>query len=236
MVLAMILAHLVGDYVLQWDKLAAWKSRELKGVLVHCAVVSLVTFLFALPFNPYWWQGVLFISAAHLFIDALQLYVKPPIPALARFLLDQLAHFVVIFVALTVGGYLPVTAVSTGFIAVSQSEQIMIFLLGYAFITMPAWVLVKFTSYGLVQGIAPQFPGRTNKYVEILERILITTFVLLGQYLLAPLVILPRLFTEWPDVQQNGSTTLYLVELLSSITLAVVVGVLLRLLSGAITF
>lgn len=228
MVLAMILAHLVGDYVLQWDNLAAWKSRELKGVLAHCAVVTVVTILFALPFNPYWWQGVLFISAAHLFIDAIQLYIKPPIPALARFLLDQLAHALVIGAALAAGGYLPVTAVSSGFAAISHSEQVMVFLLGYAFVTMPAWVLVKFTAYGLVQGTAPEFPGRTNKYVEILERILITTFVLLGQYLLVPLVIVPRLFSEWPDVQTRGNKTLYLVELLSSITLAVFIGILLR--------
>lgn len=228
MVLAMILAHLVGDYVLQWDKLAAWKSRELKGVLAHCTIVSLVTLLFALPFDPYWWQGVLFISAAHLFIDAFQLYVKLPVPALARFLLDQVAHFTIIFLALTFGGYLPVASITTGFATATQSEQMMLFILGYAFVTMPAWVLVKFTSYGLVQGTAPEFPGRTNKYIEILERILITTFVLLGQYLLVPLVILPRLAAEWSDVQKNENTTLYLVALLSSITLAVVVGLLLR--------
>ena len=227
MVLAMILAHLVGDYVLQWDTLAAWKSRELNGVLAHCTIVFLVTLLFALPFTPYWWQGVLFVSAAHLFIDASQLYVKLPVPPLVRFLLDQTAHFTVIFVALAVGGYLPTTAVTTGFAAATQSEQIMLFVLGYAFVTMPAWVLVKFTSYGLVQGTAPEFPGRTNKYVEILERLLMTTFVLLGQYFLVPLVTLPRLVSEWPDVQKNGNSTLYLVELLSSITLAIVVGLLL---------
>ena len=232
MVFAMILAHLVGDYVLQWDKLAAWKSRELKGVLAHCSIVFLVTLLFALPFDRYWWQGVLFISAAHLFIDAIQLYVKLPVPALARFLLDQLAHFTVIFAALAIGGFLPVASVTAGFAAATQSEQIMLFVLGYAFVTMPAWVLVKFASYGLVQGTAPEFPGRTNKYVEILERVLITTFVLLGQYFLVPLVILPRLFTEWPDVQENGNTTLYLVELLSSITLAVVIGLLLQAVPG----
>lgn len=227
MVLAMILAHLVGDYVLQWDKLAACKSKELKGVFAHCFIVSIVTILFALPFDPYWWQGVLFISAAHLFIDAIQLYVKPPVPALARFLLDQVAHFTVILLALAVGGYLPVTTVTTSFAAATQSEQIMLFILGYAFVTMPAWVLVKFTAYGLVQGTAPEFPGRTNKYVEILERVLITTFVLLGQYFLVPLVMLPRLATEWPDVQKNGNPTLYLVQLLSSVTLAIVVGLLL---------
>ncbi|PID87137.1 MAG: hypothetical protein CSA11_06660 [Chloroflexi bacterium] len=228
MVIAMILAHLVGDYILQWDALAAWKSRELKGVVTHCIIISLTTMLFALPFQPYWWPGVLFISATHFLIDASQLYVKPPIPALARFLLDQTAHFIVIFSALALGGYSPATSIITDFTSASQSEHIMLFILGYACITMPAWVLVKFTSYGLVQGTAPEFPGRTNKYIEILERILITTFVFIGQYFLIPVVILPRLITEWPDVQENGNTTLYLVELLSSITIATLIGIWLK--------
>lgn len=228
MVFAMILAHLVGDYVLQWDKLAAWKSRELKGVVAHCTIVFITTLLFALPFDPYWWQGVLFISVAHLLIDAIQLYVKLPVPALARFLLDQTAHFTVIMLVLAIGGYLPISTMTTGLAAVTQSEHLMIFMLGYAFITMPAWVLVKFTSSGMVQGSAPEFPGRTNKYVEILERVLITTFVLFGQFLLIPLVVLPRLSTEWLDMQKNENKTLYLMELLSSITLAVIVGLLLK--------
>ena len=59
MITAMLLAHLVGDYVLQWDALAAWKSRALAGVAVHAAIVTAVTWLFALPFAPDWWQGIL---------------------------------------------------------------------------------------------------------------------------------------------------------------------------------
>jgi len=55
MVVIMFLAHLVGDYVLQWDRLAQWKSRELKGVLAHGLMVGVVTWLFSLPFDPNWW-------------------------------------------------------------------------------------------------------------------------------------------------------------------------------------
>jgi len=51
MVIAMYLAHLVGDYVLQWDALARWKSRELKGVLAHGMIVLIVTWLLSLPFD-----------------------------------------------------------------------------------------------------------------------------------------------------------------------------------------
>lgn len=225
---AMFLAHLVGDYILQWDALAAWKSRNLTGVLAHGSVVFLVTWLFSLPFDPTWWRGVVFIGLTHILIDAVQLYVKPPIPALLRFTLDQAAHFTIILLALAAGGFLELNRLTAVLAASAHSERLMLILLGYAFVTMPAWVIVKFAAYGLVRGGPPEFPGRTNKYIEILERLLMTTFVAFGQFLLIPLVVIPRLVSEWPDAADNEQTTLYLVELLASITLAVSVGLLLR--------
>ena len=43
MLQAMLLAHLLGDYVLQNDALARWKSRSLWGVAAHGAVVTACT-------------------------------------------------------------------------------------------------------------------------------------------------------------------------------------------------
>lgn len=228
MVIAMFLAHLVGDYIFQWNSLAAWKSRALSGVIVHCLVVLAVTWLFILPFNPGWWPWVLIIGTAHFFIDAIQLRVKLPIPELARFGLDQLAHFLVITLALTGGGYLDLAGLLQNSLVLLQSDLLLIYLLGYAFITMPAWVLVKFTAYGLVQGTAPHF-GDSSKYLGIMERLLMTTFVAVGQYLLVPLVILPRLLMEWPQVANDKRAPVYLAELLASISLAVSVGILFQL-------
>lgn len=224
MIIAMFLAHLVGDYILQWDSLALWKSREMKGVIAHSFVVFLVTWLFALPFDPSWWAGVVYISATHLLIDALQLRIKLPVPPLVRFLLDQAAHFIVILTALTAGGYLQPTTVTSTLLFTFQNQRLLAFLLGYAFITMPTWVLVKFIAYGLVKGGAPNFPEGTNKYVGILERLLITTFVALGQFALAPLVTIPRLILEWPKVSRSDIASVYLVELLASVSLSVVIG------------
>lgn len=228
MIIAMFLAHLVGDYILQWNSLAAWKSREMKGVIVHCLVVLVVTWLFILPFNPDWWPWVIFIGIVHFLIDAVQLRVKLPIPELARFSLDQLAHFTVITIALAGGGYLDLAALAQSSLVLLQSDLLLIYLLGYAFVTMPAWVLVKFTAYGLVQGSAPQF-GDSSKYLGILERLLMTTFVAVGQYLLVPLVILPRLLMEWPQAANDERAPVYLAELLVSVALAVSVGILFQL-------
>ena len=227
MIIAMFLAHLVGDYILQWNSLAAWKSRELKGVIAHCLVVFAVTWLFILPFDPSWWPWVIFIGVAHFLIDAIQLRFKPPISALARFSLDQVAHFIVITVALAGGSYLDLAALWQNGLTLLQSDLLLIYFFGYAFVTMPAWVLVKFTAYGLVQGSAPQF-GDSSKYLGIMERLLMTTFVAVGQYFLVPVVILPRLLMEWPQVANDERAPVYLAELLTSVILAVIVGILFR--------
>lgn len=223
MIIAMLLAHLVGDYILQTNALALWKSKALGGVAVHCLIVFLTTWLFILPFNPNWWQGVLFIGLTHFAIDATQLYWKPKIPPLARFLIDQMLHFVVLGLALWAGGYIRQFSLSTT-LALMQDEQLFLYLLGFAFITMPAWVIIKFLAYGLVQGDAPNFSEGSNKYIGIMERLLITLFVLLGQFLLIPLVAIPRLVMEWPNVSHTEQAPVYLVELLASIAIATLIG------------
>lgn len=229
MIIAMFLAHLVGDYILQWNSLAAWKARELRGVFFHCVIVFIVTWAFILPINPGWWPWVVFIGVLHFLIDAVQLKIKLPVPPLVRFTVDQFAHFAVITFALAAGGYLDVHYVGLNIQTSLQSDRLMLFALAYAFITMPAWVVVKFAAYGLVNGSAPDFSG-SSKYLAMLERILITTFVALGQFFLVPLVILPRLMMEWPEVVRRGDTAVYLAELLASVTLAVAIGLLLSFL------
>ena len=226
MIIAMLLAHLVGDYILQWDALALAKSRSFKGVFWHSVIVALVTWTFALPFSQsVWWTGILFISLTHFLIDVTQLWFKPSIAPLARYTLDQILHFTVIGLALIWGGFVDVSGIVSWVTAVSHDKIMLLYLLGYAFITMPAWVFIKFLAYGLVSGTAPNFPEGTNKYVGIIERMLITTFAVLGQFLLIPLATLPRLALEWPKFAGEERTTVYIVELLASIALATVIGV-----------
>ncbi|MCP4362424.1 MAG: DUF3307 domain-containing protein [Chloroflexi bacterium] len=233
MILAMILAHLVGDYILQWNSLAAWKAREMKGVIVHCLVLTAVTLLFAALIDPTFLPWAIFISVMHFLIDTFGLKFKLPISPLGRFTVDQLAHFAVIFIALAGGGYIDLGFLSGSLTQGLQSDRLMLYLMGYAFVTMPAWILVKFTAYGLVKGTAPEF-GDNSKYLGIFERLLIVTFVALGQFYLAPLIILPRFVMEWPQVVRTEQTAVYLAELLSSVIMAVAIGLLFWLMQGGL--
>ena len=122
------------------------------------------------------------------------------------------------------GGYLVWGEMWAGIVASARQTPLLTALLGYVFITMPTWVLLKFVVYGLMKGQAPDFPAGPNKYVGITERVLIATLVAFGQVLLVPLVALPRLVMEWPRVVRGGGDAVYLAELISSMVLAVAVG------------
>lgn len=237
MVIAMLLAHLVGDYILQWDDLARWKAQSVRGVLVHGIIVTLVTWAFSLPFNPHWWPWVSFICITHVLVDLFMLFfsrwLQPYLNgavSIGRFLLDQTIHLAVIYVALIGGGYLAPQGVSAALLRELASNRLLTFALAYVFISLPTWILLQFVVFGLVDGTAPDFSRGTNRYVGTLERWLITTFVLLGQFLLVPLVALPRLMFEGRSVLREERPTLYVAELLASVAVAIVIGLCLRIL------
>ncbi|MBZ0195690.1 MAG: DUF3307 domain-containing protein, partial [Deltaproteobacteria bacterium] len=47
----LLLGHLIGDFVLQTDKIAENKGRHRKWNLLHVLVVTLCTLLFTYPFG-----------------------------------------------------------------------------------------------------------------------------------------------------------------------------------------
>jgi len=150
--------------------------------------------------------------------------------ALARYLIDQVVHFAIITLVLAWSGHLAAPTGIADLVAELRQNRLLALALGYTFVTLPAWILVQFTVYGLVNGSAPDFSRSANKYMGILERGLITTCVITGQFLLVPLVTLPRLFLEGPQVRDSRHVTLYITELLASVALAVAIGLVLRLL------
>jgi hypothetical protein len=240
MVISILLSHLFGDYILQWDSLSRWKSQSLAGVLVHGGIVLAATWLFSLPFDHDWWPWALFIGLTHTIIDGVELPLRKRmatsnsgVKAVSFFVIDQIIHLSFIAFALVQSGYLELPSLSADILAALTNNRVLTFFLGYAFLTMPAWILVEFLVYGLIKGTAPDFSQAVkNKYISILERGLIATFVLLGQFILVPLVTAPRIMMEWNQSIRNQNDNLrdrvFVAELLASVSLAVIIGLGLR--------
>ena len=95
--LIFILAHLLGDFSLQTDKIAKIKSTSLKGVAIHSGIIIIVQALFLSVFGI---QGALLGAVCgiiHFFID----YMKETIGKNLNthffyFVFDQILHFSVI--------------------------------------------------------------------------------------------------------------------------------------------
>jgi Protein of unknown function (DUF3307) len=231
MIIAMLLAHLTGDYVLQWESLARWKSVSIKGAVCHGSIVLAVTLLFAVLIDPMWWLWALLIGLAHIVIDASWVVFnrrftpRSGMYGLARLLIDQTLHFAVIVFALCASGYAAPTTLFSTAVSEVQAHRAWAIALGYVLISMPAWIFIEFIFYGLINGSAPDFSRVSKyKYVGSLERGLIATFVATGQFTLVPVVALPRLVLESPQYFGNNRTTLYIAEWLGSLAVAVLIG------------
>lgn len=230
MIQALFFAHLLGDYVFQTDSLAAWKSRSIWGVIVHGSIVTLFTWLCSTLISPRWWPYALLIGGTHIVIDFGRTQFKKigPGTTLFLFLTDQALHALVIVWTVRWTGWLAPHPAETALGAWLLQDNRLPFLIGYSLLSAPAWVLVYF----VVKGTGAEnksLPGRPGeRYVGMIERGLIATFVLLGQYLLVPLVLTPRLALDGRHYQAETERIGYLSELLVSAALAVLVGLILR--------
>ncbi|MGR3454433.1 DUF3307 domain-containing protein [Pseudooceanicola sp.] len=169
---ALLLGHLLADFVLQTNRMVAEKRRPLV-LLGHAAVVGLAS-LATLGGAP---GLILAVAVAHLVTDAVKTWAAPE--TLAVFLLDQAAHLATLAVAAWVmpgafasglWGGLPDTLL--------QAQVVLAGLIAATFAGGPAVGLLM-RPYD-----SPELPaGLPNggRMIGLLERLLIVLLVLVGE-------------------------------------------------------
>ena len=100
----LIIAHLLADFILQSNRLVAWKMKQFVGVIVHVCIFAAVALIILFPYLTHWqtWAVIGGISFVHLIIDQTKInialrYDKYALP----FIADQALHFL----SLVLGGY-----------------------------------------------------------------------------------------------------------------------------------
>lgn len=95
-----VFAHLIGDFVLQTNKIAAMKSNGMKGLMIHSSIITTVQVFFLCFFG---FTGIclgIVGGLAHFLIDILKNRLQPFLRKIefVYFLFDQTLHLISIFI------------------------------------------------------------------------------------------------------------------------------------------
>ncbi len=244
----LIAAHLIGDFLLQTDKICDMKystniSKRLIALGIHSGVQALLSYVFIAEWTL--WMVPLVIFCSHFTIDFIKVECNGRrLPAL---LLDQLAHYGVIiglwwllgnketYNASTTYLSLSFWAILTSYIAVLAPSSILI----KSFIEFEGWMpktsqTLTSAETALKEESLQGLPN-AGKWIGYLERILILTFIYTGNiegigFLLAAKSVFR--FGELNRTQDIRVTEYVLIGTFVSFAIAIVIGFGIKWLIG----
>lgn len=228
----LILAHLLGDFILQPNSWVADKEKK-KGrsiyLYLHVLIHIALTMLFLWDFNL-WWVALI-VGVSHLLIDATKLSFQTAKTKRIWFFIDQIAHTLVI-VALSIF-YFPYFKLEDFF----NRESLKI-VTAIVFLTVPSSIFIKtmisiWTPITIDHSkIQTESLVNAGKYIGILERLLVFVFILVNHWEGVGFMIAAKSvfrFSDLAEAKQRKLTEYVLIGTLLSFGIAVLVGILIRI-------
>ncbi len=226
----LILAHLLGDFVLQPDSWVADKeNRKLKStyLYLHVLIITALSFIFLWDLKLWWVAAVIGIS--HGIIDAAKLSFQTVKNKKNWFFIDQALH-------LTVIGAVSLYYHEFSFEFIKNQDFLKI-LMAALFLTMPASVFIKillssWTPVPEMQGnIQTESLSSAGKYIGILERLLVFTFIIVNHWEGVGFMVAAKSvfrFSDLAQAKQRKLTEYVLIGTLLSFGTAVLTGILIK--------
>ncbi|MDO5522783.1 MAG: DUF3307 domain-containing protein [Bacteroidia bacterium] len=233
-VVKLILAHLIGDFILQPT---SWvENKEKKGLksftfylhgLIHGVLVLLVLW------NLKYWTLALSITVVHMCIDATKLYFQKHTNKIFWFLTDQLLHLLGIII-LWYAFFVP----TISFIPYIDNPDPWIYLTAILFLTVVCGIAIQVLLANWTKNIdidkEKSLPN-AGRYIGILERLLVFVFVVLGRWEAIGFLIAAKSVFRFGDLKdsRNRKLTEYiLIGTLLSFGIAIVTGILVLYLTS----
>ena len=244
----LILAQLISDFVLQTNAMARNKRWISWHMVLHIALVFICAALFTGL-----WKLALAVAMMHWLIDSMKAEMarRNTATELVLFVGDQVLHIIV--TVLLWAYYFDVTALLFKSVALPfVNYEISLILLGYAVVIWPVSYLIRFATQGMVkvEVKGPQPPesnavGAEKKIDDKIEhggrrigqfeRAIILTFVLLQQYEAIGFLITGKSIIRFAQRDENLRSEYVLVGTMMSYAFSIITGVLLRWLMNVAT-
>ncbi len=228
----LILAHLIGDFLLQPDSWVKEKEAARLGslklylhVLLHGALMGV------LLWNLKLWGLVWAVMMCHFIIDTLKLYLQKNSNKILWFWGDQALHFISIL-----GVYWIMFKPDWHLIPLLQSQVFWIGVTCLVFITAVAGMIIQMLMQQWAKELgdgADQSLRKAGKYIGILERLFIFIFVIYGQWEAIGFLLAAKSIFRFGDLKEAKDrklTEYMLIGTLLSFGMATIIGLWMRYL------
>ncbi len=227
----LLLAHLIGDFLLQPKKWVKEKEkRKLKSpkLYIHAGIHLVLLFLIVWDLSV--WPLLLTIGILHLVIDGIKLFFQKKETKRQWFFIDQLLHITSIVIA-----YLVFTGQTISMEDIF-TENALLLVTCLLFLTQPVSIIMKaiFSKWNIEKLTKGNESLKdAGKYIGILERILVFIFIITNHWEAVGFLITAKSVFRFGDLKESKHrklTEYILIGTLISFGIAIVTGILFTVL------
>jgi hypothetical protein len=226
--LILLLAHILGDFYFQSNKLAKQKSKSFQSALKHCIIYAVTCFLIAIPvYDTSIVIGFAFLAISHFLIDfSKYFYINKaskennfkPENERTVYIIDQLFHLITIAIiaySLAANNYIitVLPGVSSFFEIIGiPIEKAFSWLLVLLLIWKPTNITIKI----LINLHKPQEKFEANDeeikaggFIGLLERLIILVLLSINQYSAIGLVLTAKSIARYDKISKDQTFAEY---------------------------
>lgn len=226
----LLLAHLIADFPLQFNELFKLKVKSKWGVLLHCAIVGVISGLFLFPyiFTPQMWFGIIILVTAHFIIDYIRILFtnKTHLDNLWMFLLDQFSHIAIVWLVslMIISIDIPPLTISDFIEGVMYDKKIIVTASGFIAAGYFGAIVIHYLKKIFIKEYINQ--SLLTKRYGIIERVLVMILILMPGlfFLFIPTVLITRMAISRVREEEYS-----LFDSIASTTIAVSFGLILKI-------
>ncbi len=238
LLMLLVIGHFIADFLVQTRRMAELKEKSTRHLLEHGLMTILTHLVLLIPFMS--WTvavGVAALAIVHTILDTLRIRVMGAWGGtLAAFFLDQGLHLATVFVLFGIlkqAGAHKNIVLAYPQIWLPWAKQYGIILAGLVFNGRGGTAIVRRLLQSFPKVVPKQEEGGVDEFamgrtIGCLERFLVFTLVLMGQWGALGLVVAAKSIARFPELKDQNFSDYYLIGTLSSILVAVATGILVR--------
>ncbi len=225
--LRLLFAHIIADFFIQTDKLCEMKkTKPAVGLPIHSLIHATCSYIVVGEWTNFMIPVIIFVS--HLAIDWTK--IKYMQDGVKGFLLDQSLHLIIILAL----SFSCATSLHTTALAIASQilkPQYILLLCGYLLMLKPSSIFLSLLLKQWNVKIKNQSLPNAGKWVGYLERILILTFVLSGNFEGVGFLLAAKSVFRFGDLNKANDiqvTEYVLIGTLTSFAIAIMTGIIIK--------